>query len=249
MSTKPSSDRSPRLPARIAVIEDDRDLREVTVEFLRDSGYAASGFETAEAFYRHLATHFIDVVIVDIGLPGEDGLSVVRHLGALPDLRIIILSAAVSEEDRRAGLLAGAGRYLIKPVVLDELALSIETELACKPGGSDRAARGVVTGSVGSLWLLNKVSWQLTAPSGATLTLSSREFAFLRCVMLVSGNTVPQETVASSVYSSRVDTRHERTDVLLSRLRKKCLQSLGLALPVRTVHLVGYVFTAAARVE
>ena len=88
---------------RIAVVEDDCDLRELTVEFLQDKGYAVWGFESAEAFYRHMATHPVDIVVLDIGLPGEDGLSVARHLRSLPDLRIIIVSASVSEADRRAG--------------------------------------------------------------------------------------------------------------------------------------------------
>jgi DNA-binding response OmpR family regulator len=242
----PSHSHSASNPPRIAVVEDDCDLRELTVEFLQDKGYTAWGFESAEAFYRHLATHPVDVVVLDIGLPGEDGLSVARHVRTLPHIRIIIVSARVSEADRRAGLLAGAERYLIKPIILDELAHSIEAELACAAIGRDRPAQNAV---VVDVWLLEEESWRLTAPGCQNMVLTAREFALLRCLMAACTKTVTQDTVAASVYSARLPSRHERLDVLLSRLRKKCHDRLGLVLPVKTVHLVGYVFTAAARLE
>ena len=224
---------------RIAVVEDDCDLRELTVEFLQDKGYVAWGFESAEAFYRHLVINPVDVVVLDIGLPGEDGLSVARHVRTLPFMRIIIVSARVSEADRRAGLLAGAERYLIKPIILDELAHSIEAELA----------RAAVAAPSLAGWLLDQQSWAITAPSGASMVLSAREFAFLNCLMAACTTTIEQDTVVASVYPGKVPSRNERMDVMLSRLRKKCLDRLGLALPVKTVHQVGYVFTAAAQLH
>ena len=242
-------------PARIAVVEDDRDLRELTVEFLQDQGYATVGFESAEAFYRHIAANPVDVVVLDIGLPGEDGLSVARHLGSLPQMRIIIVSARVSETDRRAGLLAGAGRYLIKPIILEELALGVQAELARLAAGRNRPAEtavatvATVAVPAPEVWLLDVEAWRVTAPSGAGMVLSAREFAFLRCLMAACTKTMAQDIVVASVYPAKVPSRHERMDVLLSRLRKKCLDRLGIVLPLKTVHLVGYVFTAAARLE
>lgn len=236
-------------PARIAVVEDDRDLRELTVEFLQDQGYATLGFESAEAFYRHIAANQVDVVVLDIGLPGEDGLSVARHLGSLPHMRIIIVSARVSEADRRAGLLAGAGRYLIKPIILEELALGVQAELARIAAGRTRPAQTAVAAPAPDLWLLEVETWRLTSPSGASMVLSAREFDFLRCLMAACTKTIGQDIVVASVYPAKVPSRHERMDVLLSRLRKKCLDRLGIVLPLKTVHLVGYVFTAAARLE
>ncbi len=249
MTPTPSLSQSAAISARIAVVEDDCDLRELTVEFLQDKGYVAWGFESAEAFYRHAATNQVDVVVLDVGLPGEDGLSVARHLRTLPDVRIIIVSARVSESDRRAGLLAGAERYLIKPIILDELAFSIEAELACATVGRSKTAKAAVTAPTPELWLLERGNWRLTAPGGASMILSSREFALLHCLMAAGTKTIAQDTVVGSVYPGRVPSRHERMDVLLSRLRKKCLCRLGLALPVKTVHLVGYVFTATAQLE
>ncbi len=249
MSPKPSSSPSADRTAHIAVVEDDRDLRELTVEFLQDQGYAVWGFESAETFYRHLATHPVDIVVLDIGLPGEDGLSVARHLRSLPHMRIIILSARVSEADRRAGLLAGAERYLIKPIILEELAFSVEAELARAAVGRARPAETAVTAPVSELWLLDKQSWGITAPGGASMVLSAREFAFLSCLMAACTKTIGQDTVVANVYPGKVPSRHERMDVLLSRLRKKCVDRLGLVLPVKTVYQVGYVFTAAAQLE
>jgi DNA-binding response OmpR family regulator len=238
-----------KIQARIAVVEDDRDQREVVVEFLQDMGYAARGFESAEAFYRHLATNFVDVVVLDIGLPGENGLSVTQHLHTLPDVRIIIVSARVSEAERRAGLAAGAQRYMIKPIILDELAFSIEAELARAAIVRDKSVEATVTAASLNPWSIEKENWQMTAPNGQSMVLSAREFAFVHCLIAADGKTVAQETVASSVYSGKVITRHDRMDVMLSRLRKKCKDCLGIDLPVKTVHLIGYVFTATAQLK
>ena len=101
---------------RIAIIEDDPDLRDTMVDYLQSEGYPAWGVESAEFFYRRYAVEKIDIVIVDIGLPGEDGLSVTAHLHGLPELAVIIVSARGTLDDRLAGLRAGADRYLVKPV-------------------------------------------------------------------------------------------------------------------------------------
>lgn len=246
--TTPPSHSASSTP-RIAVVEDDCDLRELTVEFLQDKGYSVWGFESAEAFYRHMATHPVDIVVLDIGLPGEDGLSVACHLRSLPDLRIIIVSASVSEADRRAGLLAGAVRYLIKPIILEELAHSVEVELTSLAAGRTPSAETNLPAANSLVWCLDLHSWHLTAPSGKSMSLTAREFIFLHSVMAAGGKAVAQDAIAASVYPPKVPRHNDRMDVLLSRLRKKCLEHFGVALPVKTVYLVGYLFAAAARLE
>ncbi|MDP2852107.1 MAG: response regulator transcription factor [Gallionella sp.] len=112
--------------ARIAVVEDDADLLDTMLEYLKIQGYPAWGVRNAEDFYRRFAADVVDVVVLDIGLPGEDGISVARHLRDLPDLTIIIVSARDALDDRLVGLKAGADRYLVKPVNLIELVANIE---------------------------------------------------------------------------------------------------------------------------
>jgi CheY-like chemotaxis protein len=107
--------------ARIALVEDDQDLRQSTLEYLTLAGFSVWGAGSAEAFYRQFAADPVDVVVLDIGLPGEDGLGVAAMLKANPHVAIIILSARDGLDDRLLGLRAGADRYL---VTLSQVALN-----------------------------------------------------------------------------------------------------------------------------
>lgn len=113
-------------PIRIALVEDDNDLRSSTEEFLQATGHHVWGVATAEAFYRRFVIDPVDIVILDIGLPGEDGLSLAHLLRANPAIVVIILSARDAVEDRLAGLRTGADRYLVKPINLLELAANVK---------------------------------------------------------------------------------------------------------------------------
>ena len=102
----------------IAIVEDDSDQLHSIEEFLLDSGYSVWGACSAEAFYKGFTVQPVDVVLLDLGLPGEDGLSVASLLKSRPEVGVIILSARDSLDDRLAGMRAGADRYLVKPVNL-----------------------------------------------------------------------------------------------------------------------------------
>lgn len=111
---------------RIAIVEDDLDLQQSMQECLHACGYKVWAAASAEEFYRRIQVEPVDLVILDIGLPGEDGLSVAQQLREIANLAVIIISGRVALEDRLAGLRAGATCYLTKPVNLDELLANIK---------------------------------------------------------------------------------------------------------------------------
>jgi DNA-binding response OmpR family regulator len=226
------------------VIEDDSDLLEIAVDYLHAKGYSAWGCESAEAFYRRFAVEPAEVVLLDIGLPGEDDLSVARHLRTLTNLKIIMISSRGEEAQRRAGLATGADRYLIKPVILDELAAIIEA--VCLPSAK---AQGNAQPRASGIWQLQLESWRLIAPSGLSMTLTAREFALIKCLIAADGKMVSKEVVCECVCAPGAPNRNERLDVLLARLRKKGLEQLGIALPIRTAYLIGYVFSVPAMLD
>ena len=115
-----------RTQPRVAVVEDDDDLRDNMLYFLKASGYPVWGVESGEALFRRLLVDEADVLLLDIGLPGEDGLAVARRAAQLRSMAIIILSGRDSENDRQAGLDAGADAYFVKPVDLRVLIASID---------------------------------------------------------------------------------------------------------------------------
>lgn len=227
---------------RIAIIEDDIDLRDTMVDYLHSEGYPAWGVESAESFYRRYAIDKIDVVIVDVGLPGEDGLSVTAHLHALPDLVVIVVSARGTRDDRLAGLRAGADRYLVKPVDFAELLANIE---ACASRSGSSAERTRSNG----IWSLGREARRLVDPEGKAIALTSREFYFLLCLFEANGETVERKTMARKVIGQHVVNGSERLDVLLARLRKKGQSMFGKPLPIMTVHLIGFAFTAPMQIE
>jgi len=237
--------------ARIAVVEDDIDLLDTMLEYLKTQGYPVWGARNAEDFYRRFAVDVVDVVVLDIGLPGEDGISVARHLRDLPNLTIIIVSARDALDDRLAGLKAGADRYLVKPVDLTELVANIEAVGRRPSGSAFISATGRVheekpiTGS----WRLTKYDCRLTAPGGKTLNLTGREFLLLKCLFEADGETVSRREIADKIIGSRIVNSDERMDVMLARLRKKCRAALGQSLPIKTLHQAGYAFTAPAVIE
>ena len=106
---------------RILVVDDDEGLRELLVRYLTDNGYEASGVGDGQAMKRHLSSHPVDLLLLDVMLPGEDGLTLARELGSRGGPPIIMLSARGEEVDRIVGLEVGADDYLPKPFSHREL--------------------------------------------------------------------------------------------------------------------------------
>ena len=265
----------PHPPIRIAIVEDDADLLLSTQEFLSAAGYQVWGASSAEIFFRRCAAEPVDIVLLDIGLPGEDCLSVAALLQANTRIAVIILSARDAIEDRLAGMRAGADRYLVKPVNLIELAANIDAVAKrlgiqaapptsapvtppapvpalppAQPSQNRYARRASDTPSAHQQrhWRLATQDWTLTAPEGSSLRLSAREFDLVHRLVMAQGQTVPKKELADAIFGPRVINGSERINVLLARLRKKAAQSLTQELPIKTAHQVGYAFTAPTQV-
>ncbi|MDI1231710.1 MAG: response regulator transcription factor [Methylobacter sp.] len=237
-------------PPRIAIIEDDHDLLQSTLEYLHIAGYIAWGVGNGDAFYKQLLINPVDVVMIDIGLPGEDGFSIARHLRSIPHLAIIIVSARDTLEDRLAGLNAGADRYLVKPVNLDELIANINAMVRRKDMVVDPAIEAtLIQFEDGLCWRLSGQHWTLTSPSGAVLPLTAREYRLLQMLIAVQGQTISKFDIADDIIGRRIINRNERLDVLLARLRKKANATLNEPLPIKTAHMHGYAFTAPAIIQ
>jgi len=111
---------------RVAVVEDEDDLRDNMLYFLNAYGYPVWGAESGEALFQRLLVEEVDVLVLDVGLPGEDGFAVARRAAQLRTMAVIILSGRDSKNDRQTGLNSGADLYLIKPVDLRGLMAGID---------------------------------------------------------------------------------------------------------------------------
>ncbi|PJI99003.1 DNA-binding response OmpR family regulator [Acidovorax sp. 69] len=236
----------------IAIVEDDSDQLHSIEEFLLDSGYSVWGACSAEAFYKGFTFQPVDVVILDLGLPGEDGLSVASLLKSRPDVGVIILSARDSLDDRLAGMRAGADRYLVKPVNLLELAANIDaTASRLLPRGSVGTDMPLPTiplpAAQPACWVLAIKEWVLSSPQGRCLQLTTHEFMFLQQLMRADGQPVPKRDLSTHLFGARAQNGAERLNLLLTRLRKKAAEAFAEPLPVKTLHQIGYAFTATTQ--
>ena len=233
---------------RIAIVEDDADQLHSIEEFLLDAGYPVWGTDSAEAFYRKFMTSPVDVVILDIGLPGENGLSVAKLLKEKPQVEVIIVSARDSLDDRLLGMRSGADRYLIKPVNLLELAANIDAVGKRLALHLDEAPLHPAE-TPQSQWVLAMQDWHLRSPQGMVLHLTTHEFALLNCLIRAQGKVVSKQDLIMQVQGARAQNGNERLNLLVARLRKKASETLTEPLPLRTAHQLGYAFTANARLS
>ncbi len=236
---------------RIAIVEDDTDQLHNMEEFLLDCGYDVWGVGSAEAFYKGFTLHPVDVVILDVGLPGEDGLSVASLLKFKPEVGVIILSARDSLTDRLAGMRAGADRYFVKPVNLLELAANIDATAsrllptaAAMVGGQTAAVPSAVPAAS---WVLAAKDWALTSPQGKCLRLTTHELMFMQQLIRADGQPVSKRDLSDHLFGSRAQNGAERLNLLLTRLRKKAAEAFDEPLPVKTLHQIGYAFAAEAQ--
>ena len=228
-------------PPRIAIVEDDPDLLDSISDYLRAHGYPVWGTRSAESFYKRLAVDLADVVILDIGLPGEDGLSICAHLRAHDQqIAIIFVTARGLRDDRLTGLEAGADAYLIKPIDMDELLLLL------KRFGQRQGAVSGSSATAASGWQLSRHGWVLRAPDGRHLKLTAREHQLLALLIEAAGAIVSKRQLSEALFGSQIRLGEDRLEVMLSRLRKKGSAACGQPLPIKTAHAEGYAFAAPA---
>jgi len=222
----------------IAVVEDEEDIRGNVCSFLRKSGLQAWGAESAEDFYVRLLRDTADLVVVDLGLPGESGMSLVRRLAA-QHTPVVVLTARGDLDSRIAGLEAGALQYFVKPTDMNELVAGIRSQLRrTAPRGN---AKGDTTLAP---WRLDDAAGSLIAPNQCAVALTSREQELLGRLMAAQGTLVTKQALMAEqpVDADEAEDSFHRIESQLTRLRKKTLDATGIALPVRAVFGKGLVF-------
>ena len=221
---------------RILVVDDDPGIREVLTDYLRQHGYAAEGAATAAEMDRAIAARTPDLIVLDLMMPGEDGLSVCRRLaGKGPP--IVMLSAMGEDTDRIIGLELGADDYLAKPCNPRELLARVRAVLRRprEPG----EAEGPCLTFAG--WRLDLMRRELTRPDGETVNLSAGEFALLRAFAERPGRIMTRDQLLERARGAESDVFDRAMDVQISRLRKKLDDGSGLEM-IQTLRGEGYMF-------
>lgn len=229
-----------RESAALAVVEDDEDYREsLLVPALVSAGFSVQGMASALELYRSMTARRYDLVLLDAGLPDDDGFSIARHLrGLSATVGIVMLTGYVSARDRMRGLDAGVDAYLTKPIDMDVL-------LATLRNLARRVAPGpaVPDPDAGGQWRLADSGWCIVSPGGVEVTMSLPEKQVISMLAVSPGTAVRRERLIARLVEDVHDFDPHRLEMLVYRLRRKCLKLTREELPLRAVRGVGYVLT------
>jgi DNA-binding response OmpR family regulator len=229
-------------PPTIVLVEDDPALRTLTTRALQEHGYLVRPAGSAPEMWLAMEAGPVDLVLLDIMLPGTDGIELCRKLRQQSNVPIIFVSARGSETDRVVGLELGADDYLAKPFGTRELTARIRAVLRRVEAPRDMKDReqGLITFDG---WTVNLPRRELRAPSGAVVDLTGAEFDLLTSLIDHAGRVIARERLIELSRTRMGDSTDRSVDVLVSRLRRKL--SVGdQPPPIVTVRGVGYMFNA-----
>jgi DNA-binding response OmpR family regulator len=215
----------------VIVVEDNLTLRHELVLFLSDEGFDVRGVGTGEELNRALQAQRADILILDLNLPAEDGISITRRIrNSLPAVGIIILSARVRSTDRSEGYATGADVYLTKPTRPEELAAVVRNLFG-------RIGAAVVPAQ----WQLDMTGLTLIAPKGAEIRLTGGEALLLKALALngqFMSHAALESLFGDEGQSEKINKA--RVEVLISRLRTKLGPHVGAGFDIKALRGRGY---------
>jgi DNA-binding response OmpR family regulator len=217
----------------IAVVDDEEDIRELVAVNLKKDGYAVKGFGDGEAFARSLKKYTPDLVILDLMLPGENGLEICKRLKGSPEtasVPVIMLTAKADESDKIVGLELGADDYVTKPFSPKELAARVKAVLRrneAKHSGGRLDAGGIT---------LDEACREVTV-KGAKIELTGTEFNILRLLISKKGQVLSRDAIMDAVWGEEKIIVDRAVDVHITHLRQK-LGHAGRS--IKNVRGVGY---------
>lgn len=233
----------------ILIVDDDPELRRLMGEFLQRHGYEVELASDAAAMDDILADRKVDLVVLDLMMPGEDGLSVCRRLASSGKTPVVMLSAAGEETDRIVGLEVGADDYISKPCSPRELLARIRAVLrrAADREEAPSADKGDRELYEFAGWRLDMLRRELRSPDGVLVNLSSGEFALLRAFLEHPQRVLTRDQLLDYARGRDAFAYDRAVDVQVSRLRRKLEAATGGGDLIKTVRNEGYVFAAAVR--
>jgi two-component system, OmpR family, response regulator len=236
----------PENPARILVVDDDPRIRQMLGRYLAQQGYKVNVAAEGAAMRTQLSAGPVDVILLDIVMPGEDGLTLAREIRAKSDVGIIMLTGRDEVLDRVVGLEIGADDYIAKPFHLREVLARVKSLQRRRKSARDHATRdeasddGVIRFEG---WRLDIAGRRLVSPTGADVTLTTGEFDLLVALAKHPGRVLGRETLMDFTRGRSLEAFDRAIDAQVARLRKKIEPDPKNPTLVKSVRGIGYVFT------
>jgi two-component system, OmpR family, response regulator len=232
---------------RILIVDDDEDIRSLLEAYLRKNGFDAQSVADGKGMWEALAARPFSLVVLDLMLPGEDGLVLCRQLRAKSPMPVLMLTAKGEAVDRIVGLEMGADDYLPKPFDPRELQARIRSIL--RRSRSLPAETGIETPETYrfSGWRLDTRERNLYAPDGVVVALSGAEYRLLLLFLQNPNAVLSRDQLSNFTFGRDADPMDRTIDMQVSRLRERLRDQAREAEIIKTVRGKGYVL--AARVE
>ncbi len=220
----------------IYIVEDEQSIQEIELFALRSGGYQVAGFDTAKEFWKAVDKKTPDLVLLDIMLPDEDGLSILRRLRERGDTRnvpVILATAKTTELDKVKGLDLGADDYITKPFGVMELIARVKALLR-RSGASARTQAELFT--CGAVVMDGEK--RMVQVGGKPIELTYKEFELLRLLLKNKGTVVTREVIMERVWDMTFESESRTVDVHVRTLRQKLGEEGAI---IRTIRNVGYI--------
>lgn len=233
--------------AHILVVDDHAEIRDLLARFLGEHGLRVSTAANGREMKKRVADAAIDLIVLDLMMPGEDGLTLCRNLRAESDIPIIMLTAMGEETDRIVGLEMGADDYLAKPFNPRELLARVKAVLRRSPAAGERAPREAPERLRFLGWTLLPAAHELLDPEQTLVPLSTAEFALLMAFATRPGRVLSRDQLLDLARGRDTRAFDRAIDTLVSRLRRKLGDQPRKPQIIKTVRGGGYLF--APKVE
>ena len=233
----------PAMGQRVLIVDDDVVIRETTGEYLSENGFEIALAADGEQMRAAIAQGVPDVVLLDLNLPGEDGLALTRWLRANHDVAIIMVTGAGEVVDRVVGLEVGADDYLAKPFDLRELRARMKSVL--RRSGARKGERAAAPAgqrvTVGRC-TLDFATHQLTDEKGAELPITGMEFDLLRVFVENANRVLSRDQLLTLTRNREWEPFDRSIDIRIARLRRKIETDPEKPRTIKTVRGAGYIF-------
>ncbi len=234
-------------PTSILLVDDEATLREPLAEYLTGQGFAVTEAESAAAARSTLNEAAPDIVLLDVMMPGEDGLSFCRHLVETRQLPVIFLTARGESTDRIVGLELGADDYVVKPFEPRELVARIRTVLRRVARGPSHETQAEDWHYAFEGWVLDPLKRKLTDPEDVKVPISTAEFRLLRAFLDNPRKVLDRDWLLDTVQGRTAHLFDRAVDNQVSRLRRKIESDSRNPLLIQTVRGGGYRFSAQVK--
>lgn len=232
----------------LLIVDDDVRICRLLSHYLKREGYRVSTAADGSAMWRQIESDQPDLIILDVMLPGVDGISLARELRAKIDVGIIMLTGKNDTVDTIVGLEVGADDYMTKPFDNRELLARIRSVLRRMPDGKNTNHGGFSNNNELKMefegWQIDLNAYELISPSGEKIKLTTHEFRLLEMLVQNSGRVLSRDQILQKLSSREWQPDNRSVDVLIGRLRKEIEENPAQPKLIRTIRNVGYQFTA-----